>query len=55
MDCKHWFKEFQQLSPVTQVTLVVFALAIVLLLAVVPTSGTSIITFLMALKMLAAR
>jgi hypothetical protein len=55
MDSKHWFKEFKQLSPVTQITLVVFTLSMVLLLAAFPASGTSIITFLVALKMLAAR
>jgi hypothetical protein len=55
MDWKHLFEEFKQLSPVTQVALVVFMLAMVLLLSVYPASGTSIITFLVALKMLAAR
>ncbi len=52
MDRTHWLEEFKQLSPVTQVALVIFALAMVLLLVAFPTSGTSIITFLAALKML---
>jgi hypothetical protein len=53
MDRPHWLEEFEQLSPFTQVALVIFALAMVLLLIAFPTSGTSIITFLAALKMLA--
>jgi len=53
MDRTHWFEEFKQLSPVTQVALVILVLAMVLLLVAFPTSGTSIITFLAALKMLA--
>ncbi len=53
MDQSHWFEKFKQLSPVTQVSLVILALAMVLLLIAFPTSSTSIITFLAALKMLA--
>lgn len=53
MDQNHWFEKFKRLSSVTQVTLVIFALALVLLLIAFPASGTSIITFLAALKMLA--
>jgi hypothetical protein len=53
MDRTHWLEEFKQLSPFTQVALVLFALAMVLLLMAFPTSGTSIIAFLAALKMLA--
>ena len=53
MERTHWLEEFKQLSPATQVALVIFALAMVLLLVAFPTSGTSIIAFLAALKMLA--
>jgi uncharacterized membrane protein len=53
MDQNHWFEEFKQLSPATQIALVILALAMVLLLVTFPTSGTSIITFLAALKVLA--
>jgi len=53
MDRNHWLEEFKQLSPATQIALVIFALAMVLLLVAFPTSGTSIIAFLAALKMLA--
>jgi len=53
MNRPHWLEEFKQLSPFTQVALILFALAMVLLLIAFPTSGTSIITFLAALKMLA--
>ncbi len=53
MGWNHWLEEFKQFSPVTQVALVIFALLMVLLLVTYPTSGTSIITFLAALKILA--
>ncbi len=53
MERTHWLEEFKQLSPATQVALVIFALTMVLLLVAFPTSGTSIIAFLAALKMLA--
>jgi hypothetical protein len=53
MDQNHWFEKFKQLSPVTQIALVILTLVMILLLVAFPTSGTSIITFLAALKMLA--
>jgi len=52
MDQNHWFEKFKHLSSVTQVALVILALVLVLLLVAFPASGTSIITFLAALKML---
>lgn len=55
MGCKRWFEEFKQLSPVTQVTLVVFALVMVLSLTTFLISVTNIITLLVALKMLSAQ
>jgi hypothetical protein len=53
MDMTHWLEEFKQLTPFTQIALILFAMAMVVLLIAFPTSGTSIITFLAALKMLA--
>jgi len=53
MDKTHWLEEFKQLSPFTQIALILLAMAMVTLLIAFPTSGTSIITFLAALKMLA--
>jgi hypothetical protein len=53
MEQNHWFEKFKQLSPVTQVALIILALAMVLVLVAFPATGTSIITFLAALKMLA--
>ncbi len=52
MNLKQAFEELKQLPPVTQVSVVLFALVLLLLLAVVPTLGTSIIAFLVALKTL---
>ena len=52
-DQTRWLAAFKQLPPVTQVALVIFTSAMLLLLVAVPTSSTSIITFLVALKMLA--
>jgi len=43
-------KEFKQLAPATQVALIAFALALIVLLVVFPAAGTSIITFLIALR-----
>lgn len=55
MDYKHWFEEFKQLPSLTQIALMVFVLVMVLLLVTFPTSGTNIIAFLVALKMLASQ
>ena len=53
IDRTRWLAAFKQLSPVTQVALVIFVLIMILLLVAFPTSGTSIIAFLAALKILA--
>ncbi len=45
-------EQFKRLPTVTQVALVLFALVVVVLLAVYPAAGTSIIAFLVAIKML---
>jgi cell division protein FtsW (lipid II flippase) len=55
MGLKQDVEHFKQLPPVTQVALVVFALVVVVLLVVYPAAGTSLITFLVALKMLLTR
>jgi hypothetical protein len=55
MNMKQTFEELKQLPPATQVALVLFALVLVLLLAFVPTVGTSILAFLVAFKTLTTR
>jgi hypothetical protein len=50
MQPKQLIKEFKQLAPATQVALIAFALALIVLLVVFPAAGTSIITFLVALR-----
>jgi hypothetical protein len=55
MSLKQLVEQLKGLSPATQVALVVFTLVIVVLLVVYPTAGTSIIAFLVALKMLITR
>ncbi len=55
MNPKQLAEGFQQLPSATQVALVILALVIVVLLVVYPTAGTSIITFLVALKVLATQ
>ena len=55
MSFKHGIEQFKQLSPATQVALIVFVLAVVVMLVFYPAAGTSIIAFLVALKMLGAQ
>lgn len=55
MHLKELLEEFKQLPPTTQVVLVLAALVLLVLLAIVPTLGTSILTFLVALKTLTTR
>ena len=55
MRVKQGVEYFQHLPLATQVALIVFALVVVMLLAIYPTAGTSIIAFLVALKMLITR
>ncbi len=55
MNPKQLVEDFQQLSPATQVALVVFALVVIVLLVVFPAAGTTLITFLVGLKMLLGR
>lgn len=55
MSLKQGGEHFKQLPPATQVALIVCMLVIVVLLVVYPTAGTSIITFLVALNMLATQ
>jgi hypothetical protein len=55
MSVRQLVEDFQQLPPATQVALVVFVLLVVVLLVFFPAAGTSIITFLVALKMLATQ
>lgn len=52
MSLKSVVEQFKRLPPATQVALVVFALTVVALLVFFPSAGTSIITFLVALKVL---
>ncbi len=52
MNLKQAFEEFKQFPPATQLVLIVFALIMMVLLVIFPTAGTSIMTFLVALKML---
>ena len=52
MSFKSVIEQFKQLSPATQVALIVLVLGVVILLVIYPAAGTSIITFLVALKML---
>ena len=51
MNLKQVVEQLRRLPPATQVALIGFALAVVALLVVYPEAGTSIITFLVALKM----
>ena len=55
MNAKHVLEELKQLPPATQVALIILALVLALLLAFVPTVGTSILAFLVALKTLTMR
>jgi hypothetical protein len=55
MSLKNIIEQFKRLPPTTQVALVVFALTVIVLLVFFPSAGTSIITFLVALKMLTTR
>ena len=52
MSVRQLVEDFKQLPPATQVALVVFVLLVVVLLVFFPAAGTSMITFLVALKML---
>lgn len=52
MHLKELLEELKQLPPATQV--VVVALGVLVLLVLVPTAGTSILTFLVAFKALTA-
>jgi hypothetical protein len=55
MNLKQSLEELKQLPPATQVVLVIFALVVLLLLAFVPTMGTSVLAFLVALKAITTR
>jgi K+ transporter len=55
MNLKDALEELKQLPPATQVAVVLFSLVLLVLLAVVPTLGTSILAFLVALKTLTTR
>jgi hypothetical protein len=55
MHLKEALEEFKQFSPATQIVLVLCALALLVLLVVVPTAGTSILAFLVAIKALTTR
>jgi hypothetical protein len=55
MDTKEMLEAFKQLPPATQVAVVLATLVLLVLLAVVPTLGTSILAFLVALKTLTTR
>jgi hypothetical protein len=52
MNVKDVLEELKHLPPATQVALVLLAVVLLVLLAVVPTMGTSILAFLIALKTL---
>jgi hypothetical protein len=52
MHLKDLLEELKQLPPATQVAAVLCALVLLALLAMVPTPGASILTFLVALKAL---
>ncbi len=53
MSLKNIIEQLKHLPPATQVALVAFVLTVVVLLVFFPSAGTSIIAFLVALKMLA--
>ena len=55
MHLKEALEEFKHLPPATQIVVVLVALGLLILLVVVPTAGTSILTFLVALKTLTTR
>lgn len=55
MHLKEALEEFKQFSPATQIVLVVCTLALLMLLVVFPTAGTSILAFLVAIKTLTTR
>lgn len=55
MSVKQLIEHFKWLPSATQVALVILALVVVVLLVIYPAAGTSIITFLVALKMLITR
>ncbi len=55
MHLKETLEAFKQLPPATQVAVVLAALVLLVLLAVVPTLGTSILAFLVAIKALTTR
>lgn len=55
MNMKQVLEELKQLPPATQVALVILAVVLALLLAFVPTVGTSILAFLVAIKALMTR
>jgi hypothetical protein len=55
MNIKQTLEELKQLPPATQIAVILFALVLLVLLAVIPTLGTSIIAFLVALKTLTTR
>lgn len=52
MSPKLSLEQFKQLSPVTQIALIMSITVIVVLFAFFPAVGTNIVTFLIALKML---
>lgn len=55
MHLKDLLEELKQLPPATQVVVVLLALGVLVLLVLVPTAGTNILTFLVALKTLTTR
>lgn len=55
MNVQQFLDYFRQLPASTQVAVVVFALVFAVLLVVFPAAGTTLITFLLGLKMLIGR
>lgn len=55
MHLKDLLEELKQLPPATQVVLVLVASGVLALVILVPTAGTSILAFLVALKALTTR
>ncbi len=55
MHLKEVLEEFKQLPPATQVVIILVVLGLFVLLVLVPTAGTSILAFLVAIKALTTR
>lgn len=55
MNAQQFLEYFRQLSPSTQIAMIVFVLVIMMVVVVFPAAGTNLITFLLGIKMLIGR